>query len=464
MSQLHPATVVLFASALLIFWLTPVSAWWMLSGQRESNARIWFTGTALYALVATVYVFGRSVPGWLSGPVVAGITLASLLCMVESLRRELSSGRPPWRWYALAVVLDVSLLLWLYDQGWFGGLGIACHLVILSVLEIFLIGLVNRLRRRHRSKSLWLIMVMLAVFATSNLSRVGSLVLTGYFPVLLDFTVLGSVALVVNFVSVVFYCYGYWGFVVEKNRALEAAATALAVQAREGEKLALVGKLAQSEAMSASIAHELNQPLAAIQLNVEESQRIAQAAGAGEDVLTLLSRIARDNQRAAQIVTRVRAMFRREAPTLERLVPDELVTLVTTLSRKRLEGNQVRVRLSLNAAAPVDFASDELEHVLMNLIDNAIDSLSLVSPDKRELEIRTRIEPGQLCLSVSDSGPGVEASARSQIFDLLRTSKPQGMGVGLWLSRYIVERNGGTLHFEAQDPPGACFTVRLPIR
>ena len=464
MSHLHPALVVLLLSGLTIFWLTPISAWLMLSGERHPNARWWFAGTAVYAAVATLFVFAAKLPALLSGPVVAVLSTISLLLMLESLRRELSDSPTPWQQYITLLTLELGISLWWLGHGLFGTWGVATHLLILSAVELRMVWLANRVRFLHTSKAMWLIIVMLSVFFASNLSRVLELLLTGRFSTLLDFTLLASLGLIANYLGVVLYCYGYWGFVVEKNQALLVKATEQTVRAREGEKLAQVGKLAQSGALSASIAHELNQPLAAIQLNVEESRRIARETGYPGALLTLLERIEFDNKRAAQIVQRIRSMFRQESPRYELQVIDDLVRLALTLNKARLEEDSITLRITLDAPTAFEFASGELEHILMNLIDNAIDSLRQVPVQARELEVRTWQESGWVCLSVADSGPGVSEDRKAHLFELLQTTKPKGMGLGLWLSRYIVERHGGTIALLDHDTQGACFLVRLPSR
>lgn len=464
MSHLHPGVVLLLLSGLVIFWLTPISAWWMLSRQSNPNARLWFTGTALYALVATVFVFGNGIPGWLRGPLVAGLSLLSVLCLFESLRREVSERPTPWRAYFLVWLAEQAVISGFYKVGLYSTWGVAFHLTYISMTELALMVLANQVRRQHQSRALWLIMFMLSVFVASNISRMLEIVLTGRFSALLDFTLLASVGLMVNYLSVVFYCYGYWGFVVEKNQNLMVKATEQAVLAREREKLAQVGKLAQSGALSASIAHEVNQPLAAIQLNAEEAQRMAREGGASEDLLVLLSRIEQDNRRAAQVVQRIRAMFRQDSPKHEPMVLDELVLRMVNVNRARLDRERIDLRLVLDAPQTFEFAAGELEHIVMNLLDNAMDSMRVVPAQERSLVLRTWREPGVVCLSVTDSGLGVSEDRKVHLFELLQTTKEQGMGLGLWLSRYIAERHGGSIRLEEEAGPGACFVVRLPTR
>lgn len=474
----------LLLSGLVIFWVIPLSSWLMLRGQRDSNANLWFTGTAIYSVVATSFALGHALPELLRGPLTMTLAFTSLLCLMESLRRETSTKPSPWKLYLLAAGTLFGFLAMLVPENLYAGLGRASSLAVLSVTEMYLMVLTERARRKHQSTALWVVNAMFATFMLSNLSRVFEWVVTGRYSQLLDFTTVSNVSLMVNYLSVIIYCYGYWGFVVEKKQRQLVQATEQAVMAREGEKLAIerehitqdllrertelmsrlamVGKHAQSGALSASIAHELNQPLAAIQLNIQEAQRIAESLTLPAALPHLLERIKQDNQRAASIVRRIRQMFSQSQPQVESLVLNDVVHNVLEWMRKRLAAEGVRIDLALDTAKPFHFAGGEMEHILMNLIDNALDALTQTPPSEKRISIRTWRDAGSVLLSVTDSGPGVPAPMRETVFELSETSKAYGMGVGLWLSRYIVERHGGRLQLAEPGPNGACFVVQLP--
>lgn len=436
----------------------------MLKGQRDRNANIWFAGTALYSVVVSLFVFSPHFPLWVRGPLISGLSGLSVLLLLESLRSELSNTPSPWARYSF-LALSWFLLIWLVFQFPRGeSVGRALHLVLISGLEFYLVWVANRVRHLHQSRAIWILMFTISAFAFSNLSRVLEYLMRGEFSLLQDFTLPGRFALVMNYLSAIFYCYGYWGFVVEKSQNLMVKATEQAVLAREREKLAQVGKLAQSGALSASIAHEVNQPLAAIQLNAEEAQRMAREGEASEALLVLLSRIEQDNRRAAQVVQRIRAMFRQDSPKHEPMVLDELVLRMVNVNRARLDRERIDLRLVLDAPQTFEFAAGELEHIVMNLLDNAMDSMRVVPAQERSLVLRTWREPGVVCLSVTDSGLGISEDRKVHLFELLQTTKEQGMGLGLWLSRYIAERHGGSIRLEEEAGPGACFVVRFPTR
>lgn len=484
MAHMHPGVQLLLLSGLMIFWLIPLSSWLMLSGQRDRNATLWFAGTGINAVAASLFVFGKWLPPLLTGPLLSALTLLTVFMLVESLRRELPLPRVP-RWlYGLLVAIHFAQLAILLEVGLYDIPGRVVHMLVLSSVEIYLIWLTHVVRRHHQSKSLWLIMGMFAAYVVSNLGRVVELWLTGRFSLLLDFTLVGNFALMVNYLGVIIYCYGYWGFVVEKNRKQLVLATEEAVLAREAEKLAaereqlarealrertelmqrltLIGKQAQAGAMSASIAHEVNQPLAAIQLNVEEAQRLASECQSPAPLQNLLARIEEDNIRAAEIVRRVRSLFSQSQMRLQAQVIDDMVRFVTEMMKRRIHRDNVQIKLTLNAPEPFQCATGEVEHVVMNLLENAMDAL-LSSPEgQRQIEICTWMEPGWVVLSVTDNGPGVPVELRERVFELYQSSKPQGLGLGLWLAHYIVQRHGGRLQLDKAHATGARFVLRLP--
>lgn len=485
MSEMHPALVVLLLSGLVIFWLTPISAWWMLARPVDMGARIWFTGTAIYALVATLFIFSKALPAIVSGPVTMSLAMVSVLCIFESMRREQSDRPAPLGRYAWGLGLHLATVLIIYSQDLLATLGLAVHLVLISALELAVIAQVHRLQRRSGSKALWLVILVLLAFVIVNLARALSIGLTGKPSALLDFTWLSGISLLINYISVVFYCYGYWGYALEKNRHAALLASEQAMAAKHGELMALererlsaellqqrtqmmeqlskVGKLAQSGALSATIAHEINQPLAAIRLNAEEALRRSQGLQADPVLTQLIGRIERDNLRAAQIVSRVKSIFTPSTSNYGLSSLDPVVQTVLELLEARLKQAQIKVKTRLAAAQAIRMSAQEMQHALINLLENAMDSLAQTPPTLRQIEMDTWVDAGAVRLSVRDSGAGVAPNARGGIFDLLASTKSEGMGIGLWLARFVVERHGGCINLDETVYPGARFVISIPI-
>lgn len=482
LSHLNTSVQLFFVSGMVIFWLIPLSAWAMLRGRRDHNANLWFTGTAVYSVVVTLFVFNPFFPWWVNGPFISMLSALSVFFLFESLRREISAKPAPLRVYLSLLVVWFILIAAFFVVGQ-DLAGRALHLALLSALELGLIVVANRVRRQHQSRALWILIITFACFALSNMSRVLEFVLLGRFPLLQEFTLTGSVSLVMNYLSAIFYCFGYWGFVVEKSKRELVEATQKTVLAQQSEKLALereemgkiilqertqlmqrlssIGKMAQSGAVVATIAHEVNQPLASIRLNIGQAQHLAQELAGNVRLNDTLVHIEEDVKRAAIIIERVRSMFV-QSSRIEPAVLDDIVEFVARLVRPRLQNYRIGLQLQLDAPIPLNLARGEMEHVLMNLIDNAQHALRESKVVNPEIVVRTWIDANNAVLSVHDNGPGINTEMQKNMFDLLATSKEDGLGLGLWLARFIVERQGGRIALQSGHGLGACFEVRLP--
>lgn len=457
----------------------------MLKGQNDQKARLWFGGTLLYATVVSLFVFSPYIPPWISGSLVSTLAASSVFCFIESLRQELSSKSTPWAIYLWLLALWFGLTLAFFENETFAPYARAGHLYAIAIAELYLVFLINKVRLSTHSLAMWVLLFTFLAFALSNLSRALEFTLSGHFFFLQDFTIAGRFALVMNYVSAIFYCYGYWGFMNEKNRSqlIHATETAVLAQAAEHqaierellaeqqhqerttlmEQLSAIGKIAQSGALSATIAHEINQPLTSVQLNAQEAQHLLSNDPRSTHLPRLLERIVYDNQRAATIIQRLRGMFGRNRQKLGKFQLDDLVRFVADISRARFLKEGIQLRLQLNAPSAFDFTPGELEHALLNLLDNAIHALQNVLESERWVEISTWENDNFTYMAVSDNGPGIPEDLQKNIFDLSQSaSNSQGMGLGLWLAEHIIERHHGTISFDSQYVNGARFIVKCP--
>ena len=119
----------------------------------------------------------------------------------------------------------------------------------------------------------------------------------------------------------------------------------------------------------------------------------------------------------------------------------------------------VEIRTDLNAAVKIQAGAGEMEHVLLNLLINAVEAMK--SSDVRQIYIRSTITQMMAQVCIADTGPGISANQRAEIFELLRSQKANGMGLGLWLSRYILEKHGGSIELDSSTP-GARFLINIP--
>lgn len=229
-------------------------------------------------------------------------------------------------------------------------------------------------------------------------------------------------------------------------------------------ELAHVNRVTTMGELAASIAHEVNQPLMGIVTNASASLRLLardspDLAEAGE----ALRAIIRDGNRAAEVVSRMRALFKKARPAKERLNLNEAIDEVVILTKGEARRNKVTLRTELAANLPSVLGDRvQIQQVVMNLILNGIEAMRTVQDRERALVVRTqRGEGDRVRVSVQDSGVGFDPANAKRMFDAFHTTKPGGMGMGLSISRSIVEGHGGRLWATANDGPGATFQFTL---
>jgi C4-dicarboxylate-specific signal transduction histidine kinase len=237
----------------------------------------------------------------------------------------------------------------------------------------------------------------------------------------------------------------------------------LRVQREQLIHLARVGLLGE---LSAALVHELNQPLAAIRANAQAGRRLFKGLPAGQGALAeALDDIVEASKRAVNVIQRMRALFlRRETQHLP-LDLNAVARDAVALARSSLAKRGVRLALALDRRpAPLRGDPVQLQQVLLNLIFNACDAMDARPPGARRLAIATLVGPGpEVCLMVTDNGVGIAAGLLERIFDSFFTTKPQGLGVGLSVSREIVAAHGGRIEAVNRPEGGAVFRIRLPM-
>jgi PAS domain S-box-containing protein len=229
--------------------------------------------------------------------------------------------------------------------------------------------------------------------------------------------------------------------------------------------LAHVSRVNTLGQMAASIAHEINQPLAGIVINGNASLRwLAGASPNLHEAREATQRIIRDGQRAGDVITRLRSLFRREGSPKEQLGMNDVVQEVIAIARGAMQKGGVTIRTQMAADLPPVLGDRvQLQQLVLNLIMNAVEAMSGVQDRPREMEIRSQLTEGdEVLVAVRDSGVGLDAESKDKIFDAFYTSKSLGMGMGLAISRSIVEHHGGHLWAVPNDGPGATFLFTLP--
>ena len=251
------------------------------------------------------------------------------------------------------------------------------------------------------------------------------------------------------------------GFVhdVTAQRAADEQAHRLQDRIMHVSRLATVGE------MASGVAHELNQPLAAISTYAHACDRLLGAPEPEiEEVRSALREIAAQAVRAGDIIRRLRSLSRSEDSLRSPTDLNSVIVELADLIRSDARAHGVEYRQELASDLPeVSVDRSQIQQVVLNLIRNALEAFALAQVDAQEVVIRTRRNAdGDAEISVCDNGPGVDQVLGQRIFDPFCSTKPAGTGLGLAISRTIVHAHGGALEYRPNVPAGVCFFVRLP--
>ncbi len=225
-------------------------------------------------------------------------------------------------------------------------------------------------------------------------------------------------------------------------------------------RVSLLGQL------SASIAHQLNQPLAAILSNAEAAQKMLRRDDLDlEELRAICDDIVTEDNRASQVIRRLGALYKRDERELRPVDVNELIRETLGLLHTDLVTRQVTVEIDYAASLPtIEAERVQLQQVLMNLVVNAADAMNGVPESERLLSVSSGMSDDNLRIDVVDAGPGIAADDLDHIFDMFWTTKTAGMGIGLAICRSITAAHGGTLTVANNPERGATFSVTLPLR
>ena len=216
--------------------------------------------------------------------------------------------------------------------------------------------------------------------------------------------------------------------------------------------------------LTASLAHEINQPLAAVVTNARACLRwLMRDVPNLEEARKAAELIARDGKRASDVISRIRALVRKTGSEKARLDVNQAIQEVVYLTEHEGLRKGVTLRMELGSDLPLVLGDRvQLQQVILNLVMNGIEAMAPVADRPRELLVYSRLhESNQVLVGVQDSGVGIAPENLKKIFDPFYTTKSQGMGMGLAISRSIVENHGGKLWASPNDGPGATFQFTL---
>jgi two-component system sensor kinase FixL len=247
--------------------------------------------------------------------------------------------------------------------------------------------------------------------------------------------------------------------VTERARARQESRRLL-YELAHADRISMMGELA------AALAHEVNQPLTAILSNAQAAQRFLNGHSHSldlDEVREILGDIASDCARAGEVIRHVRTLVKKEESGFQSLDINQVVREVVGILRNDAMIHKVEIELSLQADRPgVNGDRIQLQQVIMNLLLNAFDAIEQGSPTDRTVQLESHCCDGEIQVTVRDHGPGIPRETFSRLFEPFNTSKPQGVGMGLSISRSIVGVHGGRLWARNNPDVGATFSFALP--
>jgi C4-dicarboxylate-specific signal transduction histidine kinase len=350
---------------------------------------------------------------------------------------------------------------------------------IVSVFYGIQIFQVRKTRHQDKSTQLFYLQVVTALEFMCALGRLSVLLVTGFgvksveqLPQLLILATLAQLIMnTLSYIAIAGYKSEQISYAKAKSDAAREAAESkvLAITELLKEKERLIyglmkaNKTAATGALSASIAHELNQPLGASNLNIQflkmKLEKGVLNPKLGKEILNSLEE---DNKRAATIVKSLRSIFTESESNAQEVQLGDLIAKVLDIVKPELKSKNIQIQLRVDDGLVIKVNPAEIEQVILNLVNNAAQALANAGTLQRRITFEA-IKVGKSAqLSISDNGVGVPEDFKSQLFELLSTTKQTGMGLGLWLCRHIVTRYSGSIHYEDVVGGGARFIVKFP--
>ena len=449
----------------LLYLPMPIMAWSVLADSRPVSVLYWCVGGGLFGLGVLLIGLRHYFPDWASFALANGLVMLGNLLRIQAFRFELQRPWPVMRWVMWWVAF-MSVYEWfrlgLENQFLRFGWGFAMLALCLAELA----RLSWQLAQTESSRSArWFSMVhgvaVGVIFVRVLLTGLG---FSRPSPVAADVDAMVTTVIVV--LTTVLGNFAFVGIFAERSTA--KAIVSAKEQAQQLERSRGLSQIAQLDrqrslgAMSASISHELNQPLAAILLDANMVQSgLASGKLTTPDLVENINAIEQNTLRASQIIQRIRNFIQPAQEKYERLDMGVLAVEMADLLAADARARHVKFSFHrVDPLAPVMGDRVQLSQIVVNLYRNAMQAMAAV--DRRELVVDVRNEGAQVVLCMTDSGIGFSARALENMGTEFFTTKPEGLGVGIMISRTIAEQHGCTLTFVNAPQGGAMATLSLP--
>jgi len=460
---IEPRTTLLIAAVLYL--ALALSAWYAMAGQRSMRVAQWCAAGLLAAVGVGLISARGNVPDLLSFHAGNTLCVMALLIWAQVLRSHLG-----WAYQTERVAAAVAAFLLLYTvvYSWSPALTGQITRLVLGLLSAHVAWLAALAARRLGTANGWPIAAVYGLLAAGLLGQAGSLLMNPVdMPSPLSPTVGSALIALAALATAIVGGFSYVGLVLDE--AVKANSHKLAEQARLfetihlAEQVALLDRDMSLQVMSAAISHELSQPLTAALTSAQVASQGVRSGRLGVEALKgLVDQVDNNITRTAAILARLddlRAQTRQANCCLDLRA---LLTARVEALRQTLLSKGIDVDWSLpEVEARVHGDPLELSQVIDNLLRNAIEAME--GTPRRLLTLSLSFEARRLRLTIRDTGKGLDPGTAAQAMQAFFTTKPEGMGVGLSISRTFIERHGGTLQIDGEPGGGACVSISFPV-
>jgi len=347
-----------------------------------------------------------------------------------------------------------------------------CFFYVFQIVEI------KKLRKENNSKQLLYLQYVTTFELIFALSRIATIITNNFgikqFEQLPQMLIIATLAqLVMNTLSYISVA-GYWAEKISflnakniaENEVNEKKVAEISGLLKEKEQLVFsllkANKTATTGALSASIAHELNQPLTSSTLNINLLRKALTSEPIQIDSCKkIISALESDAQRAATIIKSLRSIFTDDDATVEYIEIVKILPTVLEVIKKEIDEGNIQIELKIDKDLKLQFNPTEFQQVLLNLFSNSIHALSNSNRDPKKITLEASKIASKIRITITDNGNGITKEFQPNLFELLSTTKQTGMGLGLWLCKHIINRQNGNIWHE-ENEIGTKFVIELP--
>lgn len=467
-------TIFLFYSALSFLSATLIGAlFWK---RKDQSAKLWLWGCLLTSIATAITAHRSNIPLTISYSLMVSFEALSILLFSESLKR-LAVYQAEVKLSSLTFIIPSTLFLVIEFARQIGGGEItpaisALTMTTFSIANVFCLYQTVQVKKEFENKIFFnFLSIFFGVVITLYLVRI-FIIASGYISHSFDIQTLNVITWfgLLLFGSIRNLAYIvlrlHMGFA--EHTRLNSMNLRLSDVLDERNQMILslekLNKSAAVNALASSIAHEINQPLGASRLNAQFAEMKLNSDPNNASILKeTIQSILYDINRASNIVTNLSRLKSKEAGKISIINLLESIDEVAEISKSKLRDSKILLEVDCPPNCQIKINLSEWQQVLINLLNNAIEALDSPDLQVKKIVISAKTTNNNLEISIQDSGLGIPAGQESKIFDLMVTNKESGTGIGLWLSKNIINRYGGDISARNIQAGGASFTIMLPL-